>query len=348
QHASIKRQQTHALAGYFLDRPFLLLFFCVSCYTPYYSSFLVQVIFCSYELVSDEEIIGRPRKKRKKNHRIKESGITNALRNGGIEVEKTRRPDLTQLPCIVNIKPSAVLGRPSQDNNGTMNTSNGICNTSLQSSISERICESNEHVALNKAVGQNSSNNDCESNDHVTLNKAVLQNSLNNNFASKVYEMLVDIQSTLKDLKEVVAENSKRIDQLQGIVPKPCPWTSTKSEFNFPISTEEELLEFEKQLENIEKSAKLVAHLTSRTYTSWREMVLVCLKYMMSRNVAILYNLNGKKGTKKKFRDLKICNTLVDSVHYKFKEVTTEEILRRISFILAGARDWQGLRHKKD
>ncbi|CAL1288016.1 unnamed protein product [Larinioides sclopetarius] len=279
------------------------------------------------ELVSDEEIIGRPRKKRKKNHRIKESGITNALRNGGIEVEKTRRPDLTQLPCIVNIKPSAVLGRPSQDNNGTMNTSNGICNTSLQSSISERICESNEHVALNKAVGQNSSNND---------------------FASKVYEMLVDIQSTLKDLKEVVAENSKRIDQLQGIVPKPCPWTSTKSEFNFPISTEEELLEFEKQLENIEKSAKLVAHLTSRTYTSWREMVLVCLKYMMSRNVAILYNLNGKKGTKKKFRDLKICNTLVDSVHYKFKEVTTEEILRRISFILAGARDWQGLRHKKD
>ncbi|GBM04122.1 hypothetical protein AVEN_58107-1, partial [Araneus ventricosus] len=91
-----------------------------------------------------------------------------------------------------------------------------------------------------------------------------------------------------------------------------------------------------------------VVHLTTRTYTSWREMILLCLKYMISRNVAVLYNLNGIKGTKKKFRDLNICNILVECVQYKFKEATTLEILKRISLILAGARDWQGSRHKKD
>ncbi|GBM44881.1 hypothetical protein AVEN_210693-1 [Araneus ventricosus] len=111
------------------------------------------------ELVSEEEIIESPFKKRRKNQRSNKPGNKNALRNGKIEDGRNGRPVLTQLPFIVNIKSSAILGRPSQENhNGTSDTSNGIPNTSLQSSIPERICESNDHVALNEAVGQNSSN----------------------------------------------------------------------------------------------------------------------------------------------------------------------------------------------
>ncbi|KAF8796283.1 hypothetical protein HNY73_000677 [Argiope bruennichi] len=86
--------------------------------------------------------------------------------------------------------------------------------------------------------------------------------------------------------------------------------------------------------------------LTCRTYNSWREMVLLCLKTMLSRKVAVLYNLNGRKGTKKKFRDLNLCNILVECVQHKYKEATVPDILKRISFILAGARDWEGSRHK--
>ncbi|GBN46877.1 hypothetical protein AVEN_86505-1, partial [Araneus ventricosus] len=75
---------------------------------------------------------------------------------------------------------------------------------------------------------------------------------------SKIYEILVDIQSTLKDLKAEVAENSKKIDHLQTFLPQPWSWKSAKNDFNFPVSTEEQLLELEKQLENNEMATKLL------------------------------------------------------------------------------------------
>ncbi|GBN48561.1 hypothetical protein AVEN_198992-1, partial [Araneus ventricosus] len=76
---------------------------------------------------------------------------------------------------------------------------------------------------------------------------------------SKIYEILVDIQSTLKDLKAEVAENSKKIDHLQTFLPQPWSWKSAKSDFDFPVSTEEQLLELEKKLENNEMATKLSA-----------------------------------------------------------------------------------------
>ncbi|XP_055948910.1 uncharacterized protein LOC129981890 isoform X2 [Argiope bruennichi] len=165
-------------------------------------------------------------------------------------------------------------------------------------------------------------------------------------FALDVYEILIHIQNTLEELKAEVSENSQKIDQLQKLLPQQMSWKNVKNEFNFPIATDEQLLELEKRLENNGIANKLFVQLTCRTYNSWREMVLLCLKTMLSRKVAVLYNLNGRKGTKKKFRDLNLCNILVECVQHKYKEATVPDILKRISFILAGARDWEGSRHK--
>ncbi|XP_055948911.1 uncharacterized protein LOC129981890 isoform X3 [Argiope bruennichi] len=269
------------------------------------------------EVESEEEITDRPRKRRRKALKAKEHVVKKILRNGNT--------DCTQLPCIVNIKSSVVYENSSQNHNRTFDSQVEMPSTSMQFPNYEKTSESD---------------------DNVTCTENVEQNSSNNNFALDVYEILIHIQNTLEELKAEVSENSQKIDQLQKLLPQQMSWKNVKNEFNFPIATDEQLLELEKRLENNGIANKLFVQLTCRTYNSWREMVLLCLKTMLSRKVAVLYNLNGRKGTKKKFRDLNLCNILVECVQHKYKEATVPDILKRISFILAGARDWEGSRHK--
>lgn len=86
--------------------------------------------------------------------------------------------------------------------------------------------------------------------------------------AKRVFHLLFDVQGCLKQLQSDVKENSKKIDRLhekvnnlQGISPSPNPiiYQNEAAEYNFPLSSTEQLLELEQQLLDEKNANKLVS-----------------------------------------------------------------------------------------